>query len=74
MFTDGTIFLAGAVLNGAAVNVMMLIISLILLGIGIGFTMQVTLIIFLLLYSILQSNHVCPQLSTKMRINGSISI
>lgn len=40
MTTGGLIFLIGAVLNGAAVNVEMLIIGRILLGVGIGYANQ----------------------------------
>ncbi|KAK8918408.1 Sugar carrier protein C [Platanthera zijinensis] len=40
MFAGGTTFLVGACLNGAAVNVAMLIFGRILLGIGVGFTTQ----------------------------------
>jgi MFS transporter, SP family, sugar:H+ symporter len=42
MLGGGIVFLAGAALNGFAVNVAMLIIGRILLGIGVGFTNQVT--------------------------------
>jgi MFS family permease len=38
----GTIFIAGSVFGGLAVNVPMLILNRILLGIGLGFTNQVT--------------------------------
>lgn len=41
MVSGGVIFLAGAVLNGAAVNIEMLIIGRILLGVGVGFANQV---------------------------------
>ncbi|PKU84602.1 Sugar carrier protein C [Dendrobium catenatum] len=44
MFTGGTIFLVGAALNGAAMNVAMLIIGRILLGVGVGFTAQSAII------------------------------
>jgi MFS transporter, SP family, sugar:H+ symporter len=37
----GTVFIAGSVFGGAAVNVYMLLINRILLGIGLGFTNQV---------------------------------
>lgn len=40
MLIGGLTFLCGAVLNGAAVNVSMLIIGRILLGFGVGFTNQ----------------------------------
>ncbi|OWM90663.1 sugar transport protein MST6-like [Punica granatum] len=40
MVSGGVIFLAGAILNGAAVNVVMLIIGRIFLGIGVGFANQ----------------------------------
>ncbi|XP_073315256.1 sugar transport protein 10-like [Primulina huaijiensis] len=40
MTTGGLIFLIGAVLNGAAVNVEMLIVGRILLGVGIGYANQ----------------------------------
>ncbi|KAL3651041.1 Sugar transport protein 10 [Castilleja foliolosa] len=40
MTTGGLVFLVGAVLNGAAVNVEMLIIGRILLGVGIGYANQ----------------------------------
>lgn len=38
----GATFLAGAVLGGAAVNVYMLIFGRVLLGIGVGFAIQVS--------------------------------
>ncbi|CAN1812370.1 Sugar transport protein 10 [Linum perenne] len=40
MFSGGFIFLIGAILNGSAVNVAMLIIGRIFLGIGVGFCNQ----------------------------------
>lgn len=40
MLIGGTIFVAGSVFGGAAVNVPMLILNRILLGIGLGFTNQ----------------------------------
>ncbi|KAG6473206.1 sugar transport protein MST6-like isoform X1 [Zingiber officinale] len=40
MFGGGVVFLVGAVLNGAAKNVLMLILGRILLGIGVGFANQ----------------------------------
>ncbi|GFP92577.1 sugar transport protein 10 [Phtheirospermum japonicum] len=40
MTTGGLVFLVGAVLNGAAVNLEMLIIGRILLGVGIGYANQ----------------------------------
>jgi len=42
MLIGGTVFVAGSVFGGAAVNVPMLILNRILLGIGLGFTNQVT--------------------------------
>lgn len=41
MLFGGAVFLCGAVLNGAAENVAMLIIGRILLGVGVGFANQV---------------------------------
>jgi MFS transporter, SP family, sugar:H+ symporter len=41
MLTGGAMFLAGSVINAAAVNIAMLIIGRILLGFGVGFTAQV---------------------------------
>lgn len=41
MLTGGTSFLIGSALNGAAVNVEMLILGRILLGVGVGFANQV---------------------------------
>lgn len=41
MLLGGAVFLVGAVLNGAAENVAMLIVGRILLGVGVGFTTQV---------------------------------
>ena len=41
MLIGGATFLVGAALNGAAVNVAMLILGRILLGIGVGFANQV---------------------------------
>jgi MFS transporter, SP family, sugar:H+ symporter len=38
---QGVMFLAGSVINAAAVNIAMLIIGRILLGFGVGFTAQV---------------------------------
>ena len=40
MFYGGLTFLAGCVLNGAAMNVAMLILGRVLLGIGVGFANQ----------------------------------
>ncbi|PIA26663.1 hypothetical protein AQUCO_09100076v1 [Aquilegia coerulea] len=40
MMVGGTIFLIGAILNGAAVNVEMLIIGRLLLGVGVGYANQ----------------------------------
>lgn len=42
MLFGGTVFLLGAILNGAATNVAMLIIGRLLLGVGVGFANQVT--------------------------------
>lgn len=42
MLSGGLVFLVGAILNGAATNVAMLIIGRLLLGVGIGFVNQVT--------------------------------
>lgn len=42
MLIGGTVFIAGSVFGGAASNVPMLLINRILLGIGLGFTNQVT--------------------------------
>jgi MFS transporter, SP family, sugar:H+ symporter len=42
MLGGGAIFLVGAVLNGFAQNVAMLIVGRIFLGIGVGFSNQVT--------------------------------
>lgn len=41
MCCGGLVFLAGSILNGAAVNVAMLIIGRLFLGIGVGFANQV---------------------------------
>ncbi|TVU01509.1 hypothetical protein EJB05_53035, partial [Eragrostis curvula] len=41
MLFGGAMFLAGAILNGAAINIAMLIIGRMLLGFGVGFTFQV---------------------------------
>lgn len=45
MLTGGSVFLVGSILNGAAVNVEMLIIGRLLLGVGVGFANQVILIL-----------------------------
>lgn len=45
MLTGGSVFLVGSILNGAAVNVEMLIIGRLLLGVGVGFANQVMLIL-----------------------------
>jgi MFS transporter, SP family, sugar:H+ symporter len=45
MLGGGVIFLAGAILNGLAQNVAMLIIGRIFLGIGVGFSNQVYIVI-----------------------------
>lgn len=42
MFGGGLTFLVGSALNGAAQNVLMLILGRILLGVGVGFANQVT--------------------------------
>ncbi|CAL9129464.1 unnamed protein product, partial [Musa textilis] len=44
MFGGGLVFLVGAALNGAARNILMLILGRILLGIGVGFANQVGLL------------------------------
>lgn len=41
MFIGGLTFLIGAVINGVAINVFMLILGRVLLGIGVGFCNQV---------------------------------
>lgn len=41
MFFGGTVFLLGSILNGAAINIEMLIIGRLLLGVGVGFANQV---------------------------------
>lgn len=41
MLLGGAVFLVGAILNGAAENVAMLIIGRLLLGVGVGFANQV---------------------------------
>lgn len=43
MFTGGVTFVVGATLNGAAMNVTMLILGRLLLGTGVGFASQVNL-------------------------------
>lgn len=43
LLIGGVSFLVGAALNGGALNIYMLIIGRVLLGIGVGFTNQVTL-------------------------------
>lgn len=45
MFIGGITFLVGAVINGLALNVLMLILGRILLGVGVGFANQVNYII-----------------------------
>uniref|UniRef100_A0A2N9FKV3 Major facilitator superfamily (MFS) profile domain-containing protein n=1 Tax=Fagus sylvatica TaxID=28930 RepID=A0A2N9FKV3_FAGSY len=40
MFLGGVVFLLGSILNGAAVNIEMLIIGRLLLGVGVGFANQ----------------------------------
>lgn len=47
MLFGGAVFLTGAILNGAAENVAMLIIGRLLLGIGVGFTNQVIIFVSL---------------------------
>ena len=54
MFIGGLVFLAGAIINAAAVNIAMLIIGRILLGIGVGFANQVkikSLNLFIIIFS-----------------------
>jgi MFS transporter, SP family, sugar:H+ symporter len=41
MLIGGTVFIAGSVFGGAAVNMYMLILGRVLLGVGLGFTNQV---------------------------------
>jgi MFS family permease len=41
MLLGGVMFLAGSIVNAAAVNIAMLIIGRMLLGFGLGFTLQV---------------------------------
>lgn len=45
MFVGGITFLIGAVINGLALNVFMLILGRILLGVGVGFANQVNFFI-----------------------------
>lgn len=52
MLGGGLIFLAGAILNGLAQNVAMLIIGRIFLGIGVGFSNQVTIILSFLSFAL----------------------
>jgi MFS transporter, SP family, sugar:H+ symporter len=47
MLIGGTVFIAGSVFGGAAVNVYMLILGRVLLGVGLGFTNQVINCLFL---------------------------
>lgn len=47
ILAGGTAFLAGAALGGAAANVYMLLLGRILLGIGVGFTNQVSFLTLL---------------------------
>ena len=47
MLLGSALFFAGAALNAAAVNIAMLIIGRMLLGFGVGFTNQVSLIILM---------------------------
>lgn len=50
MICGGSVFLAGSLINGAALNVAMLIIGRLLLGVGIGFANQVYIYIYILFY------------------------
>ena len=54
MFLGGLVFLFGAILNGAATNLAMLIIGRLLLGVGVGFANQVPHI-----YHIFTSQYIC---------------
>ena len=45
MLVGGLVFLLGSILNGAAMNIAMLIIGRLLLGFGIGFANQVKIIL-----------------------------
>jgi MFS family permease len=47
MFGGGVTFLVGAALNGAAKNVLMLILGRVLLGVGVGFANQVHTLLLL---------------------------
>lgn len=45
MFSGGITFLIGAIINGAAENVFMLILGRIFLGVGVGFANQVSKVV-----------------------------
>lgn len=46
MFTGGFTFMIGAILNGIAMNLPMLIVGRLFLGIGVGFANQVIRLVF----------------------------
>lgn len=48
MLFGGVSFLVGSIVNGAAMNVTMLLIGRILLGVGVGFANQVTYVLLVL--------------------------
>ncbi|RWW54330.1 hypothetical protein BHE74_00039097 [Ensete ventricosum] len=50
MFAGGITFLLGSAINGAAMNILMLILGRVLLGIGIGFANQAKPSIYLFIY------------------------
>lgn len=63
ILAGGAAFLAGAALNGAAVNIYMLILGRILLGVGVGFANQV-----LLAYINIEANDLKDTLMNRIRI------
>ncbi|KAJ8509643.1 hypothetical protein OPV22_000077 [Ensete ventricosum] len=76
MFAGGITFLLGSAINGAAMNILMLILGRVLLGIGIGFANQAKPSIYLFIYffDLLQQNHPCPSVRPSRDANRCSSL
>jgi MFS family permease len=75
MCFGGLVFLAGSILNGAAINVPMLIVGRLLLGVGVGFANQVyKLIIYIYIYIYHLTLHISLQTAHKARLKNILIV